>query len=216
MLLNNVSLFTDLSEKDMEAISKIAVTRNFPKNTMVLCEGELSDSLYVVLSGKVKVFLSDEEGKEVTLNVQGEGEYFGELALLDSAPRSASVVTTDAAKLAVISKTAFEECMEKNPDIPLKISRNLARRLRDLSENVRSLALMDVYGRVARTLLDLSEEDVEGKQIIQQKLTQKELASMVGASREMVSRILRDLSVGGYISIQNKIITINSRLPSGW
>lgn len=216
MLLNNISLFADLSEKDMETINRLAVARNFTKNTMILCEGDRSDSLYVILSGKVKVFLSDEEGKEVTLNVQGEGEYFGELALLDNAPRSASVVTVEDTKLAVISKQAFEDCMNNNPGISLKISKNLARRLRNLSENVRSLALMDVYGRVARTLLDLSEDDDDGKKTIRQKLTQRDIASMVGASREMVSRILRDLSVGGYITIQNKIITINNRLPSGW
>lgn len=215
MLLNNIALFDGLSEADMSAISKLAVTRTFAKNTMVLCEGDQSDSLYVVLSGKVKVFLSDEEGKEVTLNVQGEGEYFGELALLDSAPRSASVVTTEETKLAVISKKAFEGCMEKNPEIPLKISKGLARRLRELSENVRSLALMDVYGRVARVLIEMAE-DKDGTKVITQKLTQRDIASMVGASREMVSRILRDLTIGGYITIKNKIITINERLPSGW
>lgn len=215
MVLDKVSLFSELSGLDLEAVTKLAVTRNFPKNTMILCEGDQSDSLYVVLSGKVKVFLSDDEGKEVTLNVQGEDEYFGELALLDSAPRSASVVTLEQTRLAVISKSAFEQCMEKNPAISLKISRGLARRLRELSENVRSLALMDVYGRVARTLLEMSEEQ-DGKKVILQKLTQREIASMVGASREMVSRILRDLSVGGYISIKKKIITINERLPAAW
>jgi CRP/FNR family cyclic AMP-dependent transcriptional regulator len=215
MLLDGVSLFAGLSERDMEDVSKLAVIRHYPKNTLVLCEGDNSDSLYVVLSGKVKVFLSDEEGKEVILNVQGEGEYFGELALLDNAPRSASVMTVDDTKLAIISKPAFEKCMEKNPGISLKISQGLAQRLRCLSENVRNLALMDVYGRVARTLLDMAE-DRDGEQVIQQKLTQRDIASMVGASREMVSRILRDLSVGGYITIKNKIITINKQLPSGW
>jgi CRP/FNR family cyclic AMP-dependent transcriptional regulator len=213
--LENISLFSELSDADREAVSKLAVTRNYHKNTMVICEGDRSDSLYVVLSGKVKVFLSDEDGKEVTLNLQGEGEYFGELALLDDAPRSASVITVEDTKLAVISKAAFDECMEKNPSIALKIIRGLARRLRDLTENVRSLALMDVYGRVARTLLDMAE-DRDGKKVIPQRLTQKDIASMVGASREMVSRILRDLSIGGYITIQNKIITINERLPPAW
>jgi len=216
MSLNSISLFADLSDKDMEAINRLAVTRKFSKNTLIMCEGDKSDSLYVILSGKVKVFLSDEEGKEVTLNTQGHGEYFGELALLDSAPRSASVVTTEDSKMAVISKAAFEECMKNNPGIPLTISRNLAKRLRNLSENVRNLALMDVYGRVARTLLDLAEDDIDGKKVIRQKMTQRDIASIVGASREMVSRILRDLSLGGYITIQNKIITINNRLPSGW
>lgn len=215
MLLDNISLFADLSESDREAINKLAVTRSYAKNTLVMCEGDRSDSLYIVLTGKVKVFLSDEEGKEVTLNTQGPGEYFGELAMLDEAPRSASVVTVEDTKLAVVSKAAFDECLEKNPKIALTLIRGLARRLRELTENVRNLALMDVYGRVARTLLDLAE-DKGGKQVISQKLTQREIASMVGASREMVSRILRDLSVGGYITIENRIITINERLPSGW
>lgn len=215
MLLDNISLFAGLSEADRDAINKLAVTRSYAKNTLVMCEGDRSDSLYILLSGKVKVFLSDEEGKEVTLNTQGPGEYFGELAMLDEAPRSASVITVEDTKLAVISKAAFDECLEKNPKIALTLIRGLARRLRELTENVRNLALMDVYGRVARTLLDLAEEK-DGKLVISQKLTQREIASMVGASREMVSRILRDLSVGGYITIENRVITINERLPSGW
>lgn len=215
MSLEKISLFAGLSKTDLDAVSNLAVTRNFPKNTLVMCEGDQSDSLYVVLSGKVKVFLSDEEGKEVTLNMQGEGEYFGELALLDEAPRSASVMTAEATKLAVISKKSFDECMKNNPEIAVKIMRGLARRLRELTENVRSLALMDVYGRVARLLLELAKEK-EGTKVIPQRLTQRDIASMVGASREMVSRILRDLSVGGYITIEHKIITINERLPAAW
>jgi CRP/FNR family transcriptional regulator, cyclic AMP receptor protein len=213
--LKNIALFSGLSEADMQAISKLAVTRSFPKNTLVICEGDSSNSLYVVLSGKVKVFLSDEEGKEVTLNMQGEGEYFGELAILDEAPRSASVMTVEDTKLAILSKAAFEKCMEQHPTIALTVMRGLARRLRELTENVRSLALMDVYGRVARLLLEMSEEE-NGKNVIKQRLTQRDIASMVGASREMVSRILRDLSIGGYISIENKIITLNERLPPAW
>lgn len=212
---HTIPLFSELSEADLESVSRLATTRNYRANTMVMCEGDESDSLYVILAGKVRVYLSDEEGKEVTLNIQGEGEYFGELALLDDAPRSASVTTMENTRLAVISKPAFESCMEKNPGISLKITRGLARRLRELTENVRSLALMDVYGRVARILLDMAE-DKEGKKVIPQRLTQKDIANMVGASREMVSRILRDLSLGGYISINNKIITINERLPAAW
>ncbi len=215
MSLEKIALFAGLSEADIDAVSSLAVTRNYPKNTLVMCEGDESDSLYIVLLGKVKVFLSDEEGKEITLNIQGEGEYFGELAMLDEAPRSASVMTTEVTKLAVISKKSFDECMKNNPDIAMKVMRGLARRLRELTENVRSLALMDVYGRVARLLLEMAEEK-EGKKVIFQRLTQRDIASMVGASREMVSRILRDLSVGGYITIERKIITINERLPAAW
>ncbi len=215
MALRNIALFSGLSETEMAAVSSLAVTRSFPKNTLVICEGDVSDSLYVVLSGKVKVFLSDEEGKEVTLNMQGAGEYFGELAILDEAPRSASVMTVEDTKLAVLSKGAFEKCMEQHATIALVVMRGLACRLRELTENVRSLALMDVYGRVARLLLEMSEEE-NGKNVIRQRLTQRDIASMVGASREMVSRILRDLSIGGYITIENKIITLNERLPPAW
>ncbi|MCF6257346.1 MAG: Crp/Fnr family transcriptional regulator [Gammaproteobacteria bacterium] len=215
MALRNIALFSGLSETEMAAVSSLAVTRSFPKNTLVICEGDVSDSLYVVLSGKVKVFLSDEEGKEVTLNMQGAGEYFGELAILDEAPRSASVMTVEDTKLAVLSKAAFEKCMEQHATIALVVMRGLACRLRELTENVRSLALMDVYGRVARLLLEMSEEE-NGKNVIRQRLTQRDIASMVGASREMVSRILRDLSIGGYITIENKIITLNERLPPAW
>ncbi len=215
MNIKNISLFEGLPDEDLQAISDLAVTRHYAKNTLVICEGDRSDSLYIVLSGKVKVFLNDEEGKEVTLNIQGEGEYFGELAMLDDAPRSATVMTLEETRLAVVSKSAFDECLASNPKIALTVIRGLARRLRELTENVRSLALMDVYGRVAHTLLDLAEER-DGKLVVTQRLTQRDIASMVGASREMVSRILRDLTVGGYISSKNKVITINERLPSAW
>lgn len=214
-MLSDVSLFAELPESDIEALSKLATIKTYPKNTIIISEGDYSDSLYGVLSGKVKVYLSDDEGKEIIINMLGTGDYFGELALIDEEPRSASVMTTEESKLAVLSKSAFESVMESHPQIALRVISGLVKRLRNLTENVKSLALMDVYGRVARTLLDLSE-DQDGKKVITQKLTQRDIASMVGASREMVSRILKDLTIGGYITIQNKTITINEKLPPGW
>ena len=214
-MLKNVSLFSGLPEDAINAVSALATTRTYPKNTIIISEGDDSDSLYAVLSGKVKVYLSDDEGKEIIINIHGPGDYFGEMALLDDKPRSASVMTLEESKLAVLSKTAFEDCLSKNPQISLPIIRGMSKRLRNLTENVKSLALMDVYGRVARTLLDMAEPKGEAL-VINQRLTQREIASMVGASREMVSRILKDLSVGGYITIENKKITINEKLPPGW
>ena len=214
-MLRNVSLFADLSDDDIDTISTLTATRTFPKNTIIISEGDHSDSLYAILSGKVKVFLSDDEGKEIILNIQGPGEYFGELALLDDAPRSASVMTLEESRMAVISKQAFDDCLSKNPELSLRVIRGLSARLRSLTENVKSLALMDVYGRVARTLLELAEPQGDVL-VISQRLTQRDIASMVGASREMVSRILKDLSTGGYITIKNKNITINEKLPPGW
>ncbi len=214
-MLEDVSLFSGLPQSDLDAISRLATTRAFPRNTIIISEGDTSDSLYAILSGKVKIYLSDDEGKEIIINIQGVGEYFGELALLDDSPRSASVMTIEPCKLAIISKIAFDECLEANPQIALRVIRGLSTRLRDLTDNVKSLALMDVYGRVARTLLDLAEDE-NGEQVVRQRLTQRDIANMVGASREMVSRILKDLSTGGYITIRNKTITIHEKLPHGW
>ena len=214
-MLKNVSLFADLPEEAVNAVSALATTRTYSKNTIIITEGDDSDSLYAVLSGKVKVYLSDDEGKEIIINILSGGDYFGELALMDDEPRSASVMTLEESKLAVLSKSAFEDCLKKNPQVALPIIKGLSARLRNLTENVKSLALMDVYGRVARTLLEMAEPVGENL-VISQRLTQREIASMVGASREMVSRILKDLSVGGYITIQNKTITINEKLPHAW
>lgn len=213
--LSNVPLFAGLSEKELQAISQHAITKRFNKNTVVINEGDNSDSLYVILSGRVKIYLSDEEGKEVILNNQGPGDYFGELALIDEAPRSASVMTVEDCRLSIISKHDFATCLKNHPEIALSLIKDLSRRMRSLTENVKSLALMDVYGRVARTLLNLSVPE-EGKMVVRERLTQKDIANMVGASREMVSRILKDLSVGGYITVDRKRITINERLPAAW
>ena len=214
-MLKNIPLFAGLSDEDIKAISSHAVTKTYAKNTVIINEGDESDSLYVIITGRVKVFLSDEDGKEVILNTQEAGDYFGELALIDEAPRSASVMTLDDSKMSIVSKRDFENCLTRHPQIALRVIKGLTKRLRNLTDNVKSLALMDVYGRVARTLLSLATDE-DGKLVVSQRLTQRDIASMVGASREMVSRILKDLSVGGYITVDKKSITINEKLPSAW
>ena len=214
-MLRDVSLFAGMVDDDIATLEKMATLKVYPKNTIIISEGDQSDSLYAVISGKLKVYLSDDEGKEIIINMLGAGDYFGELALIDEEPRSASVMTSEESQLAVISKTTFEEAMAGHPEMALTVIKGLVSRLRNLTENVKSLALMDVYGRVARTLLELAE-DRDGKKVIAQRLTQRDIASMVGASREMVSRILKDLTIGGYISIKNKTITIEEKLPPGW
>ena len=214
-MLQNIPLFSSLGEAELASLSNKVITRQFPRNTVIINEGDHSDSLYIINSGSVKVFLSDNEGKEVILNTQGTGEYFGELALLDSQPRSASVITTEKSSLSIISKANFEAFLEKHPEANLKIMRGIIKRLRLLSEDVKSLALMDVYGRVARVLLQLAKEK-GGTLVINQGVTQQDIASRVGASREMVSRILKDLKTGGYIEVKGRVITIKEKLPHGW
>ena len=214
-LLKNIDLFTSLSEDDLESLSQHFVLRQHPKNTVVINEGDDTRSLYIILSGRVKVYLNDENGKEVILNVESEGDYFGEVSLFDDGKRSASVMTMEASKFAVLEKQEFLNCLAKNQELALTIIQGLTSRLRGLSESVRNLALMDVYGRVAHTLLEMASEQ-DGKWIISEKLTQHELANRVGASSKMVSRIMQDLKKGGYITKQGKHLIIERPLPPAW
>ena len=210
----NATVLTYLSEDELRALSMQGVVKNFPKNTVIVSEGDETDLLYIIIAGRVKVFVGDEEGKEIVLGTQGPGEYFGEM-VLDGGPRSASVMTLEPSRFAVIPKHRFREFLRSHPEFAIHLVEKLIHRTRALTENVRSLALMDVYGRVARLLLELGRE-AGGKLVIDQKLTQQDIASRVGASREMISKILKDLSLGGYITVEKKRITINKTPPRHW
>ena len=209
--LKKIPLFEGLGEDELRALAERTAQRSFPKNAIVLNEGDLSDSLYLILTGKVKVYLGDESGKELILDIKGPGQYFGEMVLDDKA-RSATVMTLEASQFATLSRGEFTAVLLKHPKIALQVIKNLIRIARGLNENVRSLALLDVYGRVARVLMELAVEQ-DGKLMLPEKMTQKDIANRVGASREMINRILRDLSQGGYVSIDAGRITINKTPP---
>lgn len=214
-MLENIDLFSGLEPDELSRLSSKAVIHSYPKNTIIINESDISNSLHMIVSGKVKVFLSNEDGKEIIINAEGPGDFFGEMALLDSGPRSASVMTTEPSKLAIISKPDFEAFLHESPQTMLKILRQSVSRLRALTDTVSSLALMDVYGRVARLLLQ-SADDVDGVMIVQESMTQQDIASHIGSSREMVSRILKDLRTGGYIEMKGKQIIIRHSLPHAW
>lgn len=205
-----------LSPADLEALKPHAVARIYPRHAVILSEGEESDSLYIIQSGRVKVYLSDETGKEITLAILGPGSYLGEIAMLDGAPRSASVMTLEKATLLRISRGAFRDFLARNPDIAFEIIRLLTIRIRNTTEQVRNLAFKNVYRRVASVLNSLSRKMADGRRVVPERLTQQEIADMVGASREMVSRVLSELSKGEYITVVRKIITINRELPRDW
>jgi CRP/FNR family cyclic AMP-dependent transcriptional regulator len=199
---------------DLRDFAQHAVSRTFPENTVVVREGDRTDSLYIIVSGRVKIYVSDDKGKEVMLSESGPGEYFGEM-VLDEGPRSASVKTLEPTRFLVVSKEDFREFVKKSPEFSLHLICKLISRVRALTNDVKSLALMDVYGRVARMLLELAVER-DGVLVIDSKPTQQEIASRVGASREMVGRILGDLTVGGYIEVGRDRITIAKALPRTW
>ncbi|MGH8690111.1 MAG: Crp/Fnr family transcriptional regulator [Burkholderiales bacterium] len=198
----------------LDKIAAVATVRTFPKRAIIVTEGDDTDSLYVLLSGKARVFVADDKGREVQLNQLGPGEYFGEITL-DGGPRSASVTALEDCRCAVVKRAEFNTFLEQHPELALHIVRKLARRVRDLTENVRSLALMDVYGRVARLLLELAEEK-DGRLMVSEHLTHKDIASRVGASREMISRIFSDLAEGGYVRKEDGQLVIARKPPPRW
>lgn len=212
-MLDKVDLFASATPDERAQIESYTSRRRYPRGTVIVAEGDSNQSLYVIVSGKVKVYLTDADGREIILRFQGPGEYFGELALLDDAPRSATVIGVEPTELLVLPKAGFERCLIEHPTTAISTIRALTRRVRTLTEEVRALALLDVYGRLSRVLTQLAE-DQDGTLVVTQRLTHQEIASMDGASREMVTRILKELTVGGYVTVGNGSMTINRKLPS--
>jgi CRP/FNR family cyclic AMP-dependent transcriptional regulator len=204
----------ELSEAELKAVAAYGMERAYAKNVVVVSEGDSTDLLYVILSGRVRIFASDQDGHEVVFGTQGPGEYFGEL-VLDGGTRSASVMTLEKSRFLMVPKPQLRELIAANPEFALNMMKKLISRVRTLTASVKSLALMDVYGRVAHLLLEMAEQK-DGALVIDERLTQQDLASRVGASREMVGRILKDLANGGYLSLQRNKIIINRRPPEHW
>lgn len=189
--------------------------RSLPRNSVFIHEGEKGDSLFVILSGRVKVFVADADGREMVLDIHGPGDYVGEMAL-DGRPRAASVMAMEPTVCSVLTRDALRAAIASNPDLAMNLIFTLIERARIATENVRNLALMDVYGRVARLLLSLAVEQPGGRMVVPEKLTQQDIADRVGASRDMVSRIFKDLTTGGYVTVVDRQITINRKPPARW
>lgn len=211
----NAAQLAAISDAFVKKLASLGRLRSYPKNTVFITEGDSSDAVFVVLHGKVKVFVADTEGHEMILDTHGPGEYVGEMAL-DGNPRSASCMTLEPTTFAVVQRDPIREAIRANPDFALEMISKVISRARLATDNVKHLALLDVYGRVARLLLNMAVETEGGKLQIPDKITQQEIAERVGASRDMVSRIFRDLTLGGYIEVENRIITINKKPPARW
>jgi CRP/FNR family transcriptional regulator, cyclic AMP receptor protein len=210
-VLKAVPLFASFPEDQLRMLTSMVTRRSLPRSTTVMASGDATDSLYIVLSGRLKVMMSDTEGKEVILSILGPGEFFGEMGLIDDAPRSASVVSIEACELLSIAKRDFKKCLADNFEMAMAVMRGLVRRLRDADRKIGSLALLDVYGRVARLLLDMSET-VDGEKIVTKRLPKQDIAKMIGASREMVSRVMKDLQMGGYIEVRGSNIVLRDTI----
>lgn len=210
-VMQSLPIFESMPMVRMEALARVASLCHVPRGGVVLREGENTNAIYFILNGALKVLVSDAEGREVILTILGRGELFGEMGAIDNHPRSATVIATQPSDLVMISKHDFQQILADNFEVSLAIMRGLAHRLRLADRKIESLALLDVYGRVARLLLDSAEES-GGRRIIHNHVTKQDIAKMIGASREMVSRVMKDLQQQGMIEETEDGIILNDEL----
>jgi len=210
-LLRRVPLFASLTSSQSASIADAIIKKRFKRAEVIVEQGKKSNALYIILTGRVKVLIPDEQGREVILAVMGPNDFFGEMGLPDDLPRPASVETLEACQMLRFSKSGFITCLKDNFDLAMIILRNLVKRLREADRKIESLALIDVYGRVARLLLDQAEE-IDGMWIVRSAPPKQEIARMIGASREMVSRVVKDLQQRGYIRAEKRKVYLLDKI----
>ena len=198
----------------LDAMALRGGVRKYPAHAILINEGDTADSLYIVLSGRLRAYASSDSGREVVLTEHGPGEYLGELSL-DGEKRSVSVKTLEPVTCCVVPGVQLRKFLAENPDFALHMTEKLIRMVRRLTEQVKSLALQDVYGRIARVLTELSDE-AGGERVVRFKLTQQDIADRVGSSREMVNRVMKELTAGGYVSVRDGLHVIHRKLPPAW
>jgi len=211
-VLKSVPMFAAFGEDQLRALAPAVMRRDAPRGSVIMAEGDRVDSLYIVVSGRLKVMMGEADGKEVILGIIGPGEIFGEMGLIDDGPRSASVIAIEPCELLVVTKRLFKKCLVENSEVAMAVLRVVVRRLREADRKMGSLAMLDVYGRVARLLLDLSE-DVNGQKVVTKRLTKQDIGRMIGASREMVTKVMKDLEMSGYFEVRGSTIVLRDTTP---
>ena len=211
LLLRNVPLFSLLPGAQLVLLTSVLLRKAYPKNSAVVVAGDPADALYIVISGRLKVMMSDKEGREVILAILNQGDFFGEMGLIDQAPRSANVVAIEPCELLTITRADFTKCLQKNFELTMNVIRGLVKRLREADKKIGSLALMDVCGRVARLLMEMAET-VDGQKVVTRKLPKQQIAKMIGATREMVTRVMKELEASGHIEVRAHQILLRDSL----
>ena len=209
-VLKSVPLFAAFTDQQIKTLLSYVQHRSYARNVYVMQAGDETDSIYVLLSGKAKVLINDEQGHEVILGYMGAQDFFGEMGILDDQPRSASVYTLEACEMLRLSKDGFMSCLKENTEVAMLVIRNLVRSLRAADRKIESLALVDVSGRVARILLDIAEE-IDGRLVVQRTPAKQDIARQIGASREMVSRVVKDLEQRGLLRAERRSMVIIDR-----
>jgi len=215
-IIQEVPIFRELPEEAIDWLAERATTRHYPKGTIVLAEGQSGNELFVIQSGRSKVYVSNADGRELVLYHAGPGDYVGELAIMDDQPRSATVQTLEKSSFLVLNQNDMRELLGQSPDFSLVIIRALTEKVRLATNSVRSLGLDPVYRRLTDLLTTEATECPDTGDTIVQKLSHRQIAEQIGSSREMVSKLMRDLEKGGYIEGTGDRIIVKSRFPSSW
>jgi CRP/FNR family transcriptional regulator, cyclic AMP receptor protein len=210
-VLRTVPIFSELSEEDITSLAHLALRKRYPKDTVVFFENEEGDFFFTILEGRIKVTILGDDGREVILSVLGPGDFFGEMALLDNEPRSATAIAVEESELLSLHRNDFQSVLNDNRSITSALIRVLSARLRRANHQISTLALLDVYGRVARVIVDMARE--EGKRlrdgrIAFRRATHQEIANRIGTTRETVTRMLKDLERQGLIHVEGKEIVV--------
>ena len=213
--LKKIELFAGLSIDALTELSALMKEVSFKKNSLVITQGEKTRSVFVISSGRLKVFANNEDGDQTIFTFMGAGDFFGELSLLDDAPRSASVIAVVDSKGFSLSHANFLAFLNNHPEICPSMFKALTTRIRQMDQTICDLTSRDIYGRLIQILYKEAEHQEDGT-LITQRLTHQDLAEMIGSSREMVSRIFTDLRKGGYISVDKKRVLIEKKLPRHW
>ena len=212
-LLRRVPLFSLLTVAQAEVISGAVIKRRFKRGEALVEQGQKSNALFILLTGRARVMTSDSRGREVILATLAQGDYLGEMSIIDNEPHSATVRAEVQTDVLMLGRAEFARCLTENASMALVVMRGLVKRLRHADRKIESLALLDVYGRVAHALLDFAVADAQGQLLIKEKISRQDLAKMVGASREMVSRVMKDLEERGFIeALPNGATLLKDRL----
>ena len=200
-LIRRVFLFSTFTPEQAEALAATVSKKRFKRGEILVEQGKKTDALFIVLTGRIRVLMTDSKGREVILATLTSGDYVGEMSLIDNAPHSATVVADQQVDVLVLGRDSFLRCLGENTEMAHAVMRVLVQRLRKASENISSLALVGVYGRVAKVLLESAAPDEHGSLLIRDKVSRQDIAKMVGASREMVSRVMKDFEEQGFIQL---------------
>jgi CRP/FNR family cyclic AMP-dependent transcriptional regulator len=212
--LKTITPYDTLDERGLESLVNIAIRRNYKKNMVIIQQGDDTNSMFILIEGEMRVYVEDDDGKQLTVRILKPGNSFGEVALIGEFPRTASVVTLTDTVVAAFSKEKYLSFLEQHPQISIALARNLANLVRDTTEELSCIALSDVYGRVTHILEKYAVEADDHRLV--PKFTHREIAGMIGSSREMVSKILKELETGDYISVTGQHYVINRNLPANW